>query len=144
MGYSYTRARRVFHRQLRRFGGPASDQALLIRGNQTRKCRAARNEWRPHERGLHEEGSSRILISAKSLQEYGSAAPDMKLDKIYFARALYSIVEPILGPRQDDPTIIYYECAVVYLQAAAYLIGTPTSISMQMGIDFETLFEEVT
>lgn len=65
----------------------------------------------------------------------------MKLDKIYFARALYSIVEPILGPRQDDPTIIYYECAVVYLQAATYLTG---SISIQMGTSLEALIEELT
>lgn len=149
MAYSYTRARRTVHRQIKSFGSRFADQALLVRtlpdGTvQTRKCRAARLEYKPTERRLFEDGSSRILISGLSLTLNGSEPPDNQLDMIYFAGALYKIILPIDGFRQDPSTVIFYDCNVMYSQKAEYLKGEVNLGPITMGYGFEKQIDHLT
>lgn len=128
MAYSYARARRTVHRQIRSYGGKVADLALLVRKLDdgtvvTRRCRAARLEYSPKERRLFEDGGSRILISGLSLTLNNSEAPDNQLDMIYFAGALYKIILPIEGFRQDPSTVIFYDCHCMYSQKADYIKG---------------------
>lgn len=133
----YGRSRRTVHRQLRRFGGLAADQALLIRGAVTRRCRAARLEYTPRERGLFLDGASRILISALSLELQGSAPPHHEFDQIFYAGGLYNIVQPIQGPRQDDPTCLFHDCSVMFVQNATYITGVEYLQPIGIGFGFD-------
>lgn len=134
-GISYNRARRVVARQLKRFGKLDAVQALLIRGNVTRPCLAARLEFRPEQRELHEVGTSRILIAANSVD----IPPHHDFDMIHYAGANYRIVEPIKGLHQSEETRYYYDCVVSYQQKVSYLhpIENIGAISIGLGFDVE-------
>lgn len=113
MPYDYNRARTTCDKQIRRFGGASATTAKLVRNDVKRSCVAARLEYTPRERGLYEDKSSRILISALSVSEVD--APDNELDMIEYGGDLYRILRPVEGFRQGAGTILFYDCNVMWV-----------------------------
>lgn len=91
-----------------RWGGPAQ----LLRGADLRPCIAAVLDYTPRGQQLILEGAERLLILAPL-----TIPPDHEQDKVVKAGKLYSIVQPVKGPRPAD-IAIYYDCLIVY--EAAY------------------------
>lgn len=67
----------------------------------------ARSEYRPQERGLFQDGSERIYVSALA-----SIAPDHESHTLEFNSKHYRILLPVTGPRPDG-TVIFYDCNVL-------------------------------
>lgn len=107
--FNYVRSRRVVNQQLRKWGGREALRARLVRDGAERRCVAARLEYTPKERGLFLDGSSRILIAGDSVTE----PPHHEHDIILFAGEYYRMPVPVVGYRQGNDTVLYYDCNVV-------------------------------
>jgi len=110
--FQYRRARNSVNERIRYWGGREATRARLVRDGQQRVCVAARLEYTPRERGLFEDGSSRILIAGNSV----TIPPDNELDLLLFAGKHYRIMQ-VTGYRQGDDTVLYYDCNVVECDA---------------------------
>lgn len=96
------------HRMIARWGGIG----YLSRSGVTRACTMARMDYKPTERGLYLDKSSRIRVSMIGL----AVLPDHEQDQVLYKGERYKILLPPEGPRVTDK-FVYIDLNVIYTQA---------------------------
>lgn len=82
----------------------------IVRNGVPRDAMMARMEYAPRERGLYQDKTARMRVSAIGLAQVD--APNHELDKIVYLGVHYNILLPVEGPRVRND-FIYWDCNVI-------------------------------
>lgn len=118
MAYDVAGARRRVHAQILKFGSSATSPGAVgvlqtLEGGTERNCIVGVADYKPHERGLVEEGARRALISALAPDLTPlNPPPNHQTERVKIAGYWYTFAAPILGP-QPGSEAVFYDCQVI-------------------------------